>query len=75
MTPILHLTHVANLRTILATGCLWSPSQMPQGAQAASIAHGHIQSRRANQERFEARPLTELSRLRHGLVAGLRTAG
>lgn len=47
MTPILHLTHLGNLPAILATGGLWSPSQMPQGAQPASIAHGHIQSRRA----------------------------
>jgi hypothetical protein len=48
MTPILHLTHGANLANIIAAGGLWSTNHRPARVSLErSIAYDHIQSRRA----------------------------
>lgn len=48
MTPIYHITHVANLPGILADGGLWCDRlRATRAAGAVSIAHQHIKNRRA----------------------------
>lgn len=48
MTPILHLTHGANLSSIVAAGGLWSTNHRPDAVSLErNIAYAHIQSRRA----------------------------
>jgi hypothetical protein len=48
MTPIYHITHVANFPSILADGGLWCDRlRARRAAGAVSIAHQHIKERRA----------------------------
>src|SRR5258708_3519204 len=47
MTPIYHITHVANLPSIVQDGCLWSDAQrIEQGIENTNIGHSHIKQRR-----------------------------
>ena len=51
MTPIYHITHVANLAGIIADGGLWCDRlQAVRAAGAVSIAHQHIKERRAKRQ-------------------------
>jgi hypothetical protein len=48
MTPIYHITHVANLPSIIADGGLWCDRlRATRAAGAVSIAHQHIKERRS----------------------------
>jgi len=47
MTPIYHITHVNNLRSIVKHRCLWSDSQrIAQRIDNVNIGHSHIKQRR-----------------------------
>ncbi len=47
--PIFHITHVENLRSILAHGCLWSDSQrIARSLATTNIGYSHIKQRRLN---------------------------
>jgi len=47
MKPIYHITHVDNLQSIVAHGCLWSDAQrIAQGIPNVNIGHSHIKQRR-----------------------------
>lgn len=51
MTPIYHITHVANLAGIIADGGLWCDClRAVRAAGAVSIAHQHIKERRAKRQ-------------------------
>jgi hypothetical protein len=46
---IYHITHVANLRSIVEHGCLWSDAQrIARGLQTTNIGYSHIKQRRLN---------------------------
>jgi hypothetical protein len=46
---IYHITHVENLPSIIANGCLWSDSQRIQrNLQTTNIGYSHIKQRRLN---------------------------
>lgn len=47
MTPIYHITHVDNLRSIVEHQCLWSDAQrLKQRIGNVNIGHAHIKQRR-----------------------------
>jgi hypothetical protein len=49
MTPIFHITHIDNLPSILADGCLWCDAERNRRKiQSVGIAHNNIKQRRAN---------------------------
>lgn len=48
MTPIYHITHVANIEKIIASGGLWCDNErLKQQFDCVGIAHQHIKDRRA----------------------------
>lgn len=48
---IFHITHVANLPSIIAAGCLWSDAQrLARNLQTTNIGHSHIKQRRLNRQ-------------------------
>lgn len=47
--PIFHITHVENLASIIAHGCLWSDSQrIARNLDTTNIGYSHIKQRRLN---------------------------
>lgn len=47
--PIFHITHVENVASILAHGCLWSDSQrLARNLATTNIGYSHIKQRRLN---------------------------
>lgn len=51
MTPIYHITHIANLTGIIADGGLWCDRlRAVRAAGVVSIAHQHIKERRAKRQ-------------------------
>lgn len=47
--PIFHITHVENLASIIAHGCLWSDSQrIARNFATTNIGYSHIKQRRLN---------------------------
>jgi hypothetical protein len=47
--PIFHITHVENLPSIVAHGCLWSDSQrIARNLETTNIGYSHIKQRRLN---------------------------
>jgi hypothetical protein len=47
--PIFHITHVENLASIAAHGCLWSDSQrIARNLRTRNIGYSHIKQRRLN---------------------------
>jgi hypothetical protein len=47
--PVFHITHVGNLASIIAHGCLWSDSQrIARNLVTTNIGYSHIKQRRLN---------------------------
>jgi hypothetical protein len=46
---IFHITHLANLPSIIAHGCIWSDAQrIARGLVTTNIGYSHIKQRRLN---------------------------
>ena len=49
--PIFHITHLANLPSVIAHGCLWSDSQrIARDLVTTNIGYSHIKQRRLNRQ-------------------------